>query len=84
MRAFSLSQVACTLSLHVQLPASVRSLSHDSERPGEEACFDEVNYLGARSGRQHRETRGVLQVSGVGEAPLYLLRAPCRTAQPMH
>ena len=72
VRAFSLSQARCTLSLHVQMPASSAST---------EACFDEVSYLGVRSSRQHRVAPdGVLRVSSTsGEAPMYLLRTPCGT-----
>jgi hypothetical protein len=70
VRAFSLSQKSCTLSLHVQMPSSV---------PSTGACFDEVSYLGVRSGRQYRvATDGVLRASGVGEGPIYLLRTPCK------
>jgi hypothetical protein len=76
VRAFSLSQETCTLSLHVQLPGS-------ASRPGRgtDECFEEVSYLGHRSGRQHRVAHdGVLQVVGVEEAPMYLVRTACRSS----
>lgn len=80
VRAFSLSQAACTLSLRVRVPLSVSSRSRAGGRPvlGADVCFDEVSYLGIRAGQQHRVAPdGVLQISGVGDAPTYLLRVPC-------
>ena len=91
VRAYSLSQAACTLSLSVQVapspaqapPAASGGWPGAQAQAQAQACFDEVGYLGVRSGRQHRQTpEGVLQISGVGEAPVYLLRAPCAKRDP--